>query len=117
MTKLVDVARVIKAKVNREIAYFHMPVPKDRTDTAYFRPLGRLQLDRTKLFLGLVHHDDLDGTKKRIAAARDVVGDLEFGVATECGMGRTPQQHLDLILEISAAVTRPYGEVIKADKK
>ena len=66
----------------------HLPVPKDRTDDAYFAPLGDLSLPaETALYLGLIHHADAAGDRARIAAAHKVVS--RFGVATECGWGRT----------------------------
>lgn len=104
---LVDVANSISKLVQRSIQWVHMPVPKDRTDAKYFAPLEKLALhDETKLYLGLVHANDYEGTVKRIEAAQKAV--QAFGVATECGMGRTPAEELDSILEISAAVTAPH---------
>lgn len=85
-----------------------MPVPKDRNDAAYFAPLEELKLqDNTQLFLGLIHHADEDGTRRRVEAAEKVV--KKFGVATECGMGRTPPEELESILKICAAVSAPYS--------
>ena len=44
-----------------------MPVPRNRTDDAYFEPLRSLKLrPETELCLGLVHYTDgIDGTKQR----------------------------------------------------
>jgi hypothetical protein len=73
--------------VRRAIQYFHMPVPKNRTDDAFFAPLERLRLHpETQLYLGLVHHDDAAGDRARLAAARRHA--RVDGVATECGMAR-----------------------------
>ncbi|KAJ5917010.1 hypothetical protein N7504_001025 [Penicillium tannophilum] len=84
-----------------------MPVPKNRDDTAYFEPLKRLKAgDRTKLYLGLVHPNDKEGTFRRLQAARDVIPGRDFGVSTECGMGRTPKEELTSILQISKDVTK-----------
>ncbi len=81
-----------------------MPVPKDRTDAEYFAPLRELRLgSETELYLALVHAGDEEGTRRRIRRARGVVE--RFGVATECGMGRTPVDELNNILGISVAVT------------
>jgi hypothetical protein len=69
-----------------------MPVPADRTDAAYFAPLKELMRSSTELYLGLVHGaDGASGTSKRIQAASEFVSD--FGIATECGIGRarTPE--------------------------
>jgi hypothetical protein len=39
------------------------------------------------VYLGLIHYADAAGDRARIAAAQKVVP--RFGVATECGWGRT----------------------------
>jgi len=72
----------------RRLDFLHLPVPKDRTDDAYVAPLRTMRLpDRTTLYLGLIHHDDAAGDRARIAAAAKVV--KGFGIASECGWGRT----------------------------
>ena len=104
--KLVELANALSETVGRPITYIHMPVPIDRSDEAYFAPLAGLKLKPgTELFLGCVHAaDGIEGTKKRIAAAQKFAP--EFGIATECGMGRckTPDVVVDL-LEIHAGST------------
>lgn len=81
---LVELAnRVAGMMKGRALAYLHLPVPIDRTDEAYFAPLTGLKTSqRTKLYLGLLHADDLEGTRKRIAVARKVLPDRDFGVAS-----------------------------------
>lgn len=109
---LVKMANVLTRELTRSIQWIHMPVPKERTDTAYFEPMKGLAVhDETELYLGLVHADDLQGTLVRIGAARKVIS-KDFGVGTECGMGRTSADLVDSILEISAGVSRP----IRADQ-
>ena len=102
----VELANDIIEKVSpiHPIAYFHMPVPKDRFDEAYFSPLKNLKLQESKLFLGVVHPHDEAGTKKRLETAQAIYPDIA-GVSTECGMGRTPPEELGSILEICASVT------------
>ncbi|KAL2837955.1 hypothetical protein BJY01DRAFT_258199 [Aspergillus pseudoustus] len=91
----------------RPVQWIHVPVPKDRDDIAYFESLSRLKIgEETRLFLGLVHANDEEGTRRRIRAAQSIIT-RPFGVATECGMGRTPAEELDSILHISKAVTDP----------
>jgi hypothetical protein len=73
-----------KADIATELARLGDAVPDD----GYFAPLADLSLPaETALYLGLIHHADAEGNRARIAAARKVV--LRFGVATECGWGRT----------------------------
>ena len=107
---LVELANDIVRTVGEahQVEWVHMPVPKSRTDVAYFEPLRGLDLKGAKLFLGLVHADDEDGTRKRIAAAQSVCS-LPFGVATECGMGRTPKSELDSLLRIMHDVALPVS--------
>jgi hypothetical protein len=96
--KLVEFANALAATVQRPIAYIHMPVPINRSDDAYFAPLGGLKLQpRTELYLGLVHADGADPTRERIRAAAKYVPD--FGIATECGIARcrAPELVRDLL--------------------
>jgi hypothetical protein len=87
-TILTELANGILARVRRRIDFLHLPVPRERDDAAYFVPLHalRLPLD-ARLYLGLIHHADEAGDRRRIATARTVTP--RFGVATECGWGRT----------------------------
>ena len=68
-----------------------MPMPRSRSDDAYFAPLRNLQLrPETRLYLGLVHYTDgVEGARKRLTAAEKSVSDC--GIATECGFGRRPR--------------------------
>ena len=79
-----------------------MPVPRDRSDEAYFEPLKSLMLRReTELCLGLVHYTDgIEGTRKRIATAEKFVRD--FSIGTECGFGRREPSTVPELLRIHA---------------
>ena len=60
---MVEMTNAIAAGVTRPIQFFHMPVPKGRTDDGYFAPLEQLRLrPPTELYLGLIHHDDARAT-------------------------------------------------------
>jgi hypothetical protein len=75
-----------------------MPVPKDRTDAGYFKPLTDLSgFGDTLIYLGLIHHEDRAGDLARIAAARAFLP--VFGVASECGWGRTDPGRVSGLLE------------------
>ena len=98
MQVMVEITNAISAGViTRPIQFFHMPVPKGRTDDAYFAPLDNLRLHpQTRLYLGLVHYGDAAGDAARIAAARRHV--RIDGVATECGMARGDPARLPSLL-------------------
>jgi hypothetical protein len=84
---MVEMANAIVAGVRRPVHYVHMPVPRGRTDDAYYEPLETLRLrPPTELYLGLIHHDDVAGDAARLAAARRHT--RVDGIATECGMAR-----------------------------
>jgi hypothetical protein len=96
---LAELTRAIVAAVRRPLDFIHLPVPRERTDAAYFAPLRGLRLpERTRLYLGLIHHGDAEGDRRRMDTARTAVGG-GFGVATECGWGRGEPARLDGLLE------------------
>ncbi|HEY6542412.1 MAG TPA: hypothetical protein VIZ18_15820, partial [Ktedonobacteraceae bacterium] len=103
-SKLVDVANGISAGLQRSLNWISMPVPRNRSDDAYFAPLKNLRLHpETELYLGLVHYTDgVEGTRRRIEAAQRVVKD--FGVATECGFGRRSPETIPDLLRIHSEV-------------
>ena len=95
---LVEIANGIAGGLSRRLDFVHMPVPQDRTDRKYFQPLEGLRLSAaSQLIMGLIHHDDETGDRARIEAASDVVG--SFGVASECGWGRTDPDRVPGLLE------------------
>jgi hypothetical protein len=98
---MVEIINAVTAGVRRPIQFFHLPVPRPRTDDAFFAPLERLRLrPETELYLGLVHRDDEAGNAARLAAARRHA--RVDGVATECGMARGDPARLPELLAAHA---------------
>ncbi|KAI4208962.1 MAG: hypothetical protein LQ351_008057 [Letrouitia transgressa] len=109
LSLLVDLANSIFSSTGKrhKLVWFHMLVPKDRKDEAHFAPLRDLRLgENGQLYLGLVHANNEVGTSERILAAQSV-HKRALGVATECGIGRTPEEEVDDILEICNTVAEP----------
>jgi hypothetical protein len=102
MGDMVELANRLTKRIRRPIDLIHMPVPRDRSDDAYFAPLKRLALaSATELSLGLVHYTDgIAGTRKRLATAKKHVKD--FSIATECGFGRRPPETIPELLRVHA---------------
>ncbi|WP_330230165.1 hypothetical protein OHA40_29850 [Nocardia sp. NBC_00508] len=96
------VAGRILAGLDRPVQWIHLPVPRSRTDAEYFKPLADLVLPpATDLYLGLVHATDgRSGALQRIEAARTAVTD--FGIATECGLGRRPAEQIPILFDLHA---------------
>ena len=98
---LVEIANGLTSRLTRRLDFLHLPVPKDRTDAAYFEPLRTLNVpESAEVMLGLVHFDDAKGDAARIATAGDYL--KSFGVATECGWGRTDPARVTGLLESHA---------------
>lgn len=109
-TNLTAVANAIAAKASRPLTWLHLPVPIDRDDEAYFRPLTGLAAAFDELYLGVVHHQDgLEGARARIQAATEA-GVRPFGVGTECGFGRGPAERTVPLLQLHAGLTQPWTE-------
>jgi methionine synthase II (cobalamin-independent) len=100
---LVRMANAARTAVTRRIDYYHLPVPRNRDDAAYFAPLQDLNIGEAKLYLGLIHHTDgVEGALRRVRTARQSASG--FGVATECGFGRRPPETIPQLLRIHREV-------------
>lgn len=98
MSILVELANGIAAHVGRRIDFIHVPVPQGRTEPEFFEPLRTLKLSPdTRIYLGLVLQGDPDGDQARMVVAKQFLDD--FGVATECGWGRTDPENVQGLLE------------------
>jgi hypothetical protein len=98
---MVDIVNRIVARVRRPIQFFHLPVPKGRSDDAFFAPMKGLKLPpETALYLGLIHYNDTAGDDARLAAARRFV--RVDGVGTECGWARGDPARVEGLLQSHA---------------
>ncbi len=97
MSILVELANGIASNVDRTVNFIHVPVPQGRTEPEFYEPLRSLNVSAdTRIFLGLVFQGDPDGDQARIAVAKQYFDD--FGVATECGWGRTDPENVPGLL-------------------
>jgi len=86
---------------DRPIQLVHLPVPRGRDDDAYFAPLRDLTAGKTTIALGLVHlSDGIEGTRRRIAAAKKFLGN--FAIGTECGLSHVPKDRVVDTLSLQA---------------
>jgi len=106
---LAELMKGIGDFVQRPVEFIHIPVPKHATEAffaplrAWRRPLG------CDLYLGLLQYNDGASNRVRIAAARRVVGD--FGVAAECGFGRTDPSRVPGILADHRAAAQYLADI------
>ena len=104
---MVEMVNAVSASVKRPIEFFHLPVPKPRTDEAFYVPLDKLQMKpETDLYLGLIHHNDDTGNATRLATAqRHAKVD---GIVTECGMARGDPTRLPALLAAHAKLAEAH---------
>ena len=95
-TVLVELMNGIADFVKRQVGFIHVPVPKQAEDP-FFAPLRNWRRPAgTQAYLGLLQFDDESGNRARIICARRTIS--EFGVAAECGFGRTDPARVPIIL-------------------
>jgi hypothetical protein len=100
----VDLANVIVSATRRHVDYVHMPVART-TDPRFFEPLADLDIGDTRVYLGMVHHQDgLEGFRARAEAARRYLD--EFGIGAVCGFGREDPAELGDIVGLHATCGR-----------
>lgn len=113
LATVVETNMAIFERTPHPIKWFQCPVPLSANDNLqhYYEPLKKLlpklKEHNTELYLGVVREDDLEGTKARIEAAKKAFPDTEFGVATECGLGRVGAEQAESVLKISSEVSEP----------
>lgn len=109
---MVEILNGAMAGLKRRLDFVHLPVPQDRDDDAYFAPLAALKLPaETEIYLGLIHFGDDDGNMRRAKVAERFVA--AFGLATECGWGRTdPERVPGLITAHRTAMERSGAKAL-----
>jgi len=94
----VDLSNSLVSEIGRRIDYVHMPVART-TDAAFYAPLDALDIGETKVYLGMVHHEDgIDGFRSRLEVVREHLDD--FGIGAVCGFGREDPAELGDIVSL-----------------
>ena len=106
----VDLVNAVNASAQRPIDWASFTVPQARSDAGYFAPLSDLAAGpETELYFALVpyHPDDQpDGTTAAqiehidAALASSSAGGREWGICTECGMGRVAADDVPKLLDL-----------------
>jgi hypothetical protein len=95
-------------RAGRRVDYVHMPVTVD-PGPGFFAPLADLDIGDTRVYLGLIHHEDgIAGCRRRMEMASMVRDD--FGVGAVCGYGREDPSEVAEVLELH----RLCGEDLRA---
>jgi hypothetical protein len=110
----VDLVNAVTSASRRRLDFVSFTVPQDRDDSAYFEPLGGLRTGSdTELNFALVPYhpaDQAPGTTdrqiERIDAAliASAEGAREWGLCTECGMGRVDATDVPGLLDLHSKI-------------
>lgn len=119
LQKQVDLVNVITAGSRHPIAWFSFTVPQDRTDEGYFAALRDLQVGpETELYLSLVPYhaaaqppgttaEQVRLIDANLAQSRS--GAREWGICTECGMGRAAAEEVGELLDLHREILAAHG--------
>jgi hypothetical protein len=110
----VDLVNAVTSATERGPDFVSFTVPQDRDDSAYFEPLSGLRTGSdTELNLALVPYhpaDQAPGTTARqiehidSALAASVGGARDWGICTECGMGRVDAGDVPELLDLHSTI-------------
>jgi hypothetical protein len=101
----VDVVNAVVSGASRPLNWASFTVPQARDDAAYFAPLsGLVAGPETELYFALVpyHPDDQpEGTTAgQIEHVDAALAGREWGICTECGMGRASAEDIPRLLDL-----------------
>jgi hypothetical protein len=102
----VDVVNAVTSGASRPLNWASFTVPQARADAAYFAPLGDLTPGpETELYFALVPYhpgDQAEGTTATQIEHVDAAlgGGREWGICTECGMGRVDAGDVPKLLDL-----------------
>jgi len=110
----VDLVNALTSAAGRRLDFVSFTVPQDRDDSAYFEPLRDLRTGSdTELNFALVPYhpaDQAPGTTARqiervdAALATSAGGAREWGICTECGMGRVDAADVPELLDLHTRI-------------
>jgi len=105
-TAIVTLANGLSRHVPRRIDAIQAATVAAWNRRAHWQPLSGLALEPdTEIYLGLLHAEDgVEGARARAALAAEFLP--EFGISTECGLGRHSTEQLEAVLTAWAEYAR-----------
>jgi hypothetical protein len=120
----VDLVNTVSSSAGRPLNFVSFTVPQGRNDIGYFEPLHELKTgDDTELYFALVpyHPDDQapGTTAEQIehidgALSGSAGGARQWGICTECGMGRVDSGDVPKLLDLHSQILVSRGESFSA---
>jgi hypothetical protein len=115
----VQVANAVTSAASRPVNWFSFTVPQAQRDSDYFAPLADLRTGpETELYFALVPYypaRQAAGTTAQQVAhidthlAKSLAGSRDWGICTECGMGRVQAGDVPTLLDLHRTVLDSHG--------
>jgi hypothetical protein len=119
LARQVQVANAVTAAARRPVNWFSFTVPQAQRDSDYFAPLADLRTGpETELYFALVPYypasQAVGTTAEQVARiddslARSSAGAREWGICTECGMGRVQADDVPTLLDLHRTILDSHG--------
>lgn len=116
----VQVVNSVLSAASRPVEWVSFTVPQSRSDEAYFAPVGELQVgSETELYFALVPYEPASqprGTTAEqvrlidAALAESSAGAREWGICTECGMGRVEAGDVPTLLDLHREILEGHHQ-------
>jgi hypothetical protein len=110
----VDLVNAVTSSAGRPLDFVSFTVPQGRNDSAYFEPLRDLRVGaETELYFALVPYhpgEQAPGTTAEQighidkAFSNTETGARNWGISTECGMGRVESSEIPRLLELHSQI-------------
>lgn len=115
----VSLVNAVLAATRRPVSWFSFTVPQNQRDPDYFEPLRELRAtSSTELYFALVPYHPAEqpagvtGEQVRLieaALAQSPFGTRDWGISTECGMGRVAPEDVPRLLDIHRRILEEHG--------
>lgn len=107
----VELANAVRQQASRNLDSIAFTVPQYQDGAPYFEPLGALAVEPTRAYFGIVpYHPDRQApgtTDRQVQLIDRYLSD--WGVATECGMGRVDRADVPRLLDLHRSIVEAYG--------
>jgi hypothetical protein len=114
----VQVANAVTSAARRPVNWFSFTVPQAQRDSDYFAPLADLRTGpQTELYLALVPYypasQPAGTTTQQVAhidthLGKSTAGSRDWGICTECGMGRVQAGDVPTLLDLHRTILDTY---------
>lgn len=110
----VQMMNAVGERARRPVSWFSITVPQAVRDPAYFAPLADLRAeDTTELYFALVPYhpaaQPAGTTEEQARLIDERLRGREWGICTECGMGRVEREQVPAMLDCHREILTRFG--------